>query len=616
MKKALSLLLAAALVLGLCVTAFAGSSSGSPTLALTGDAADQAVGVTNGQTLSTDGSTLVRLNVQSDPTAEEYAVTLNGETLEEDHSTSLYHVYSLPADKLTARTATLKVMNSTAALTAENGAPAAVKVGTTEVTLTADGSNTYTGTVNADETAGMRRIYLTPDDGWTLYSDSACEKELTRMDAGWTADELYFYFAAQKQTQTVYAKKSDNTTATIILTCSEPTQKFTFSGGSGYANDTTPAGIGTENYAGANYRDGDGTYTGVNGGYNLVVYPVYLYKSGTQQTATASYDITTSRGTKDDLYYMGMAVTSTAAGDATESLLFHRPGYYPIAVASGSEHGTVPFVAVLSETALEQRIKAAEAVNTANLTGAADAVTRLNEVKSTLSAVKGKYDNMGNYANADTKYVAADGKLTDEETEITARDFDGVAITLQRYNEGLECELMDLTAMLTTWQSDATLAKYQYQAYQKLTALGLNSYTDVTTAAEKTLYSAVKQAKWDVLHTSGTTEDDAIKAVNVVLQGEELTKLVAAAGKTELTAVEKPTETEEPRYILGDVDGNGKVEPRDAGLLLQYVNELISEDSLDLNAADVDGNGKVEPKDAGYLLQYVNEIIEKLPAEQ
>lgn len=615
MKKALSLLLAAVMALTLCVTAFAGGDTGTRVY-LTGDAADEVTGLTSGQRIDAGGSATVRLNVQSDPGAEEYTVKLDGETLKADHSTAQYHVYSLPADKLTARTATLKVMNGTVALAAENGAPATVKVGTAAVALTAGDNNAYTGTVDADETAGMRRIYLTPADGWALYSDPACEKELTKMDAGWTADKLYFYFAAQKQTKTVYAK-SGTTTATITLTCSAPAQKFTFSGS--YANDTTPAGIGTENSANANYRDGDGTYTGVNGGNSFLWYTVNLYQNGTAKTTPVNYDITSNKGTVNDLYYMGMSVKPDWASseDWTESLLFHRPGYYPIAVTCGDVHGTVPFVAVLSNTALEQRMTAANNVDTAGLTGAQETVTRFNAVKSALNAAETSYKSMANYANSDTMYVAADGTLTnDNATGIMARDFDGVTITLQRYNEGLECELMDLTALLTTWKDNATQAKYQYQAYQKLTELGLNSYTDVTTAAEKTLYSAVKQAKWDVLHTSGETEDDAIKAVNVVLQSDELTKLVTAAGKTALTAVEKPTEPEKPEYTLGDVDGNGKVEPKDAGLLLQYVNEVIDGDGLDLNAADVDGNGKVEPKDAGYLLQYVNEIIKKLPAEQ
>lgn len=108
MKKALSLLLAAVMALALCVTAFAGGDTGTRVY-LTGDAADEVTGLTSGQRIDAGGSTTVRLNVQSDPGAEEYTVKLDGEALKADHSTAQYHVYSLPADKLTAKTATLSV---------------------------------------------------------------------------------------------------------------------------------------------------------------------------------------------------------------------------------------------------------------------------------------------------------------------------------------------------------------------------------------------------------------------------------------------------------------------------------------------------------------------------
>lgn len=122
MKKLLSLFLALVMALSLCTTAFAGNTTEVSVLRLTGDAADQVVDLRSGQRLSTDSSTLVRLNVLEDPSVEEYTVTLDGEKLTPDHSTSQYHFYAVPAAQ-SSDTVTLNV--STQALdqgdgTAEN----------------------------------------------------------------------------------------------------------------------------------------------------------------------------------------------------------------------------------------------------------------------------------------------------------------------------------------------------------------------------------------------------------------------------------------------------------------------------------------------------------------
>ena len=118
MKKLLSLFLALVMALSLCTTAFAGSAAGTSVIRLTGDAADQVVDLKNGQRLSTDSSTLVRLNVLDDPSVEEYTVTLDGEKLTPDHSTSQYHFYAVPAAQASG-VATLNV--STQALETGTG---------------------------------------------------------------------------------------------------------------------------------------------------------------------------------------------------------------------------------------------------------------------------------------------------------------------------------------------------------------------------------------------------------------------------------------------------------------------------------------------------------------
>ena len=68
--------------------------------------------------------------------------------------------------------------------------------------------------------------------------------------------------------------------------------------------------------------------------------------------------------------------------------------------------------------------------------------------------------------------------------------------------------------------------------------------------------------------------------------------------------------------ILGDVNGDGKVNNVDAMLVLQYDALLIKEDELDLTVGDVDGDGDVDNVDAMLILQYDAELISAFPAEK
>ncbi len=82
-----------------------------------------------------------------------------------------------------------------------------------------------------------------------------------------------------------------------------------------------------------------------------------------------------------------------------------------------------------------------------------------------------------------------------------------------------------------------------------------------------------------------------------------------------LTAVFKKIE-EEKEFILGDVDGDEKVNPFDASLILRLDAMLISEDSINMDAADVSGDDKVDPFDASIILRYDAMLIDKFPADK
>lgn len=63
--------------------------------------------------------------------------------------------------------------------------------------------------------------------------------------------------------------------------------------------------------------------------------------------------------------------------------------------------------------------------------------------------------------------------------------------------------------------------------------------------------------------------------------------------------------TDEPIALLGDADGNGRVNNRDLGRMQQYLNDWDVD--IDLIACDMDGNGRVNNRDLGTLQQMLNE---------
>lgn len=59
------------------------------------------------------------------------------------------------------------------------------------------------------------------------------------------------------------------------------------------------------------------------------------------------------------------------------------------------------------------------------------------------------------------------------------------------------------------------------------------------------------------------------------------------------------------RTLLGDADGNGRVNNRDLGLLLRYLNQWSV--TLQEDAVDLDGNGRINNQDLGLLQRILNQ---------
>ena len=67
--------------------------------------------------------------------------------------------------------------------------------------------------------------------------------------------------------------------------------------------------------------------------------------------------------------------------------------------------------------------------------------------------------------------------------------------------------------------------------------------------------------------------------------------------------------------ILGDVNGDGKVDQADAEMILAYEAKLL-EQPLSEKTADVSGDGVIDSNDAALILQYAAGTIREFPAAQ
>lgn len=540
MKKMLSLFLALVMALILCVTAFAGNAAGTSVIRLMGDAADQVVDLKSGQHLSADSSTLVRLNVLDDPGAEEYTVTLDGEKLTPDHSTSQYHFYAVPAAK-SPGVATLNVSTQAA-----EGVSVTVRVGNTEkeVALPTDGSTDVSATPtavtvefeNPGSDAMMDRIYFDMPKGVTLgteLSKGVISGKLTKLNAGYTSDQLFFYKDPKAQTKSVKAIWNDGTvdhyyTITVKRAAQEG---YVLAPGSS-SNESNPAGANT-------YNAVTGCVTAMVKGYAAAPFTFHdltLFNAGKTSGTTVSPAFPTD---ETGLYYLKDGTT----------VYFARPGRYWIPASVEKDgvtyEGEAPFLATWNLTALNAQLDKAKAVQESDEFKALpeSVQTQFNAVVDRLTA--GSANMSGNVMLSADGKIAGDG---DTATDIQARDLGGKQIFTERLLEGDECALLDLMAIFETYKTDKALGQYQAEAYAKIAALNVSSVTDVTTAAEPQV-------------TVGDINGDGeitLKDATLLLQH-----------------VNKVATLENSQLAAADINGDGEITLKDATLLLQYVNKII-----------------------------------------
>lgn len=577
MKKALSLLLAAVMALALCVTAFAGGDTGTRVY-LTGDAADEVTGLTSGQRIDAGGSTTVRLNVQSDPGAEEYTVKLDGEALKADHSTAQYHVYSLPADKLTAKTATLSV-NGGVSTQAASANTLTVTVGDTPYPVNLSGGSRDVKNLtelslsitNAD--GGFKQIYIS-GEGIKLYASwskrsgtmSGAENFVAVSDKGFTKSDMYIYKTPKKQTQDVYITYTvGNTPYYYKLTITCPAAEGYALGAGGFSmsdkeySELKPGGTTDREGGNYNFTYADNVYSTwikqENSAMPLMSQigaAMAVYRDGSSLTSTSGNELSAlAQPNWDTLVLASHRLYTTAQdGPFTTKLIVNRPGFYwfPVAFTYENTHltGMLPMEARATAVAANDYLTAAEAAkasftdNEAAAKLLADAITTVTAAKDNLTSAVYVGDNGYTYTEPDDTKLAAVN---------TARTYYGAPITGAALVEKELNILQDMAAIANA----TTLQAEKLEAYMKLMSTGVHAAVDIQSGEDRDAYQNMRQAKWNLLQA------ESVDALNGILDKFSLKHI-------------GETEPEEPEVTLGDVDGDGKVTINDAGLIALYVN--------------------------------------------
>lgn len=426
-------------------------------------------------------------------------------------------------------------------------------------------------TVTAVRGTGMQRVYFTRTQNVTVVT-SGWEAILEK---GYTANTAYFYDTPTEQSLTIAVNVDENGTTRYYNV------KVVYPAQSGLTLGPN-ASIGTSNYredAPGSLNSYDSSTGYISGGVEfgpMIYASMNLYTDGT--AATEAITPVWPTGT-DSLYYK----------DSNQAY-FARPGYYWLPVTNGTTSGLLPMRASVLYNSVSACLTAATNAGT-NVT------TLTDDAKELMASVYNKVNGFKFYFG-NTLYLNSDGtapepgctadKIT-QGTSIQARTYFGAPLYGISLVEKELNTLLDLTAIFTTWSTNADLAAQQFEAYQKILNMkgGIHNVMDIHSTADRDKYQEIRQAKWDLLKTTD------LEGINAILTSLKLDNITSA----------------EPQVTVGDINGDGEVDIIDAGIVVQYANGIntnLSEKQL--QAADVNGDGEVDIIDAGMIVQYANGI--------
>lgn len=152
--------------------------------------------------------------------------------------------------------------------------------------------------------------------------------------------------------------------------------------------------------------------------------------------------------------------------------------------------------------------------------------------------------------------------------------------------------------------------------------LTLNGYTDIAAASDCPFMVSIDGDSVTISHNAAPNTDgvDMRSGVAVLTMKKSgasqsiISEPKAIATKDAngaLSPITQPNVTDDPYggYALGDVNGDGKINTRDAVMILKYSARLIGLDETQQMRADTNGDGKINTRDVVLVLKYSAGII-------
>ena len=452
-----------------------------------------------------------------------------------------------------------------------------------DLELTGGGTGNYDRTlvtVTAVRGTGMQRVYFTRTQNVTVVT-SGWEAILEK---GYTANTAYFYDTPTEQSLTIAVNVDENGTTRYYNV------KVVYPAQSGLTLGPN-ASIGTSNYredAPGSLNSYDSSTGYISGGVefgSMIYASMNLYTDGVSDKSNIKPDWGALAAANNKLYYL----------EGTQAY-FARPGYYWLPVTNGTTSGLLPMRASVPYNSVGACLTAATNAGT-NVT------TLTDDAKELMDSVYNKVNGFKLYFS-DALYLNSDGtapkpgctadKIT-KGTSIQARTYFGAPLYGISLVEKELNTLLDLTAIFTTWGTNADLAAQQFEAYQKILNMngGIHNVMDIHSTADRNKYQEIRQAKWDLLKTTD------LEGINAILTSLNLGSITPA----------------EPQATLGDVDGNGEIDMDDAALLIRYCNNLIKLTDEQRAAAELNGDREIDMDDAALLIRYCNNLLPSFPAQ-
>lgn len=154
--------------------------------------------------------------------------------------------------------------------------------------------------------------------------------------------------------------------------------------------------------------------------------------------------------------------------------------------------------------------------------------------------------------------------------------------------------------------------------------LTLNGYTDIAAASDCPFTVSIDGGSVTISrnaapNTDGVDMRNGVAVLTMKKSGasqsitSEPKAIATKDANGALSPITKPTVTDDPYggYALGDVNGDGKINAKDATLVMQYAIDLIELSDMQIARANVNKDNAINAKDATLILRYAIGLIDK-----